>query len=512
MDFLILKIVFIGVVHSREGCVHKDYGNGGTVCVCDESHCDDLEAIHRTDKQVVTVYESSKSGHRLDKSVLNFGQKSVPKANKSVTINVDKSQALYQAIIGFGGAFTDAAGINIKSLPQILQKRLIEDYFGETGIEYTLGRIPIGGSDFSTHAYISVPIEIPLIKEAKAVSKHDIRLIASPWSAPAWMKNNSELNHGGFLIGQPGGKYYNAFANYLVKFLDAYKAQGIPVWGITIENEPEMAIYLGKIRNIKHPFNSMTFTPELQRDFLKLDLGPIMSAAGYGPNVTRVMVCDDQRPFISQWAQVIYGDKEAAQYVSGMAFHWYLNNVSNAVNLDTVHNQDQSKFILSTEACEMWMGKDQHVYLGSWQLFEKYAIDIIMDLNHWTGGWVDWNLALDTRGGPNWVNNFVDAPIIVNATAREYYKQPSFYSIAHFSKFLPPGAQRLNHTLAVDGPTDADTLLTTSFVRTDGGTVVVALNVGDTPIDVTINDVKQRQNITHLLSAHSMQTYIYFDN
>ncbi|CAG2120816.1 unnamed protein product, partial [Medioppia subpectinata] len=363
------------------------------------------------------------------------------------------------AIIGFGGAFTDAAGINIKSLPQILQKRLIEDYFGETGIEYTLGRIPIGGSDFSTHAYSyddnykndfqlkhfnlteeDFDLKIPLIKEAKEVSKHDLRLIASPWSAPAWMKNNSELNHGGFLIDQPGGKYYKAFANYLVKFLDAYKAEGIPLWGITIENEPEMPIYLDKLLGKKHPFNSMTFTPELQRDFLKLDLGPIMSAAGYGPNVTRVMVCDDNRPYVSQWAEVIYGDIEAAQYVSGMAFHWYMNSESNVGNLDTVHNQDPSKFILSTEACEMWFGMDHHVYLGSWQLFEKYATDIITDLNHWTGGWVDWNLALDTRGGPNWVNNFVDAPIIVNATAREYYKQPSFYSIAHFSKFLPPGA------------------------------------------------------------------------
>ncbi|CAG2110027.1 unnamed protein product, partial [Medioppia subpectinata] len=372
--------------HSRLPCVHRDYGNGGTVCVCDESHCDDLEAIHKTDKQVVTVYESSRSGHRLDKSVLNFGQNSVQKANKSVTINVDKTQPLYQAIIGFGGAFTDAAGINIKSLPQILQKRLIEDYFGETGIEYTLGRIPIGGSDFSIHAYSyddnykndfelkhfnltkeDFNDKIPLIKAAKQVSKHDLRLFGSPWSPPAWMKNNSELNHGGFLIDKPGGKYYKAFANYLVKFLDAYKAQGLPIWGITIENEPASTFIIGNL----HPWNSLSFTPELQRDFLKLDLGPIMSAAGYGPNVTRVMICDDQRPFISQWAQVIYGDKDAAQYVSGMAYHWYMNDKSNLINLDMVNNLDPTKFIISTEACETWQGQASRLYLGSWMLFER---------------------------------------------------------------------------------------------------------------------------------------------
>ncbi|CAG2120749.1 unnamed protein product, partial [Medioppia subpectinata] len=361
------------------------------------------------------------------------------------------------------GAFTDAAGINIKSLPQILQKRLIEDYFGETGIEYTLGRIPIGGTDFSTRGYTyddnykndlqlkhfnlteeDFNDKIPIIKAAKQVSKHGLRLLASPWTAPQWMKNISDVNHGDFLIGKPGGEYYKAYANYLVKFLDAYKAQGIPLWGLTLQNEPALALVIYP----KHWFNTMAFTPELYRDFLKLDFGPIMSAAGYGPNVTRVMVFDDNIHSVTQWANVIYRDSEAAQYVSGTAIHWYENNETNVNMLDTVHNQNPSKFILSTEACEMWQGKDHHVYLGSWKLFEKYATDIIRDLNHWVGGWVDWNLALDTNGGPNWSKNFVDAPIIVNATAREYYKQPSFYSIAHFSKFLPPGAQRLNHTLA----------------------------------------------------------------
>ncbi|CAG2110051.1 unnamed protein product [Medioppia subpectinata] len=140
-------------VYCRQECVHRDYGYGSTVCVCNAKHCDDLDPIERTLKGVVTVFETSKSGHRFDKTELKFGSKSAIRAAKSQTITVDKSKGVYQSIIGFGGAFTDAAGLNIKALPETLQNHIINDYFSKSGIEYTLGRIPIGGSDFSTHAY-----------------------------------------------------------------------------------------------------------------------------------------------------------------------------------------------------------------------------------------------------------------------------------------------------------------------------------------------------------------------
>ncbi|CAG2182964.1 unnamed protein product, partial [Oppiella nova] len=185
------------------------------------------------------------------------------------------------------------------------------------------------------------------------------------------------------------------------------------MWGITVENEPKA----GNDPNYK--FNCLGFTPELQRDFLKLDLGPILSAAGYGLNTTELMIFDDQRSQIYNWAKTILTDKEAAKYVSGVAFHWYENSVENIPNLDKSHEVDPSKFILNTEACEEWRGHDKHVYLGSWDAFERYANDILVDLNHWTSGWVDWNIVLDEQGGPNWVGNFVDAPIIVNAKSQE---------------------------------------------------------------------------------------------
>ncbi|CAG2110461.1 unnamed protein product, partial [Medioppia subpectinata] len=510
---------WITSANCREPCVHRDYGYGSTVCVCNEKHCDDLEPIEKTAAGVVTVYETSKSGHRFDKTVLNVGSNRGRKATKSQTITIDKSKGLYQRILGFGGAFTDSAGLNIKSLPETLQNRIIGDYFADTGVEYTLGRIPIGGSDFSTRAYSyddnstddfqfkrwaladeDFKYKIPLLKKAQEVSKHGIKYMASPWSPPAWMKTNHKLNNGGFLVGEPGGKYHKAYAQYLIKFLDAYKANGVSLWGLTIDNEPISGFMP------TYAWNSLGFTPETQRDFLKLDLGPALQAAGYGPNTTRVMICDDQRAFIDSWANTIYADREASKYVAGLAFHWYTNTDANIDKLDIAHLADPDKFLINTEACEEWKDQPKHVQLGNWATFERYANDIIIDLNHWTSGWVDWNLALDETGGPNWAKNMVDAPVIVNATAREYYKQPIFYAMGHFSKFLPPGAQRVYQS------TDKSVvgLQTTTFIRPDGGTAVLALNMGDEPIDITINDKRLKRNVSHILAARSMQTYLYY--
>ncbi|CAG2182462.1 unnamed protein product, partial [Oppiella nova] len=124
------------------------------------------------------------------------------------------------------------------------------------------------------------------------------------------MKNNTRLNRGGFLIDKPGGKYYKAFAHYLVKFLDAYKANGVPIWGLTMENEPLHS-------DPNYSFNSLGFTAELQRDFIKQDLGPILEEAGYGVNTTKLMIFDDNINQLLQWAQTILADRDAAKYISG---------------------------------------------------------------------------------------------------------------------------------------------------------------------------------------------------
>ncbi|CAG2170493.1 unnamed protein product, partial [Oppiella nova] len=509
----------------RQLCVHRDYGNGATVCVCNQTYCDDLRPITRTPAGVVKLYETSKSGDRFAEtelqfltSVVNSTANEPSVASKSVTIQLDRN-ILYQKIIGFGGAFTDSAGLNIQSLPHEMQRRLLSDYFSANGIEYSLGRIPIGGSDFSTHPYTyddvngdftldhfaltaeDLDYKIPYIKMAQELSANEIKLYGSPWSSPAWMKTNKKINNGGFLIGEPGNKYYQTFANYFVKFLDAYSKRNITMWGITIENEPNAGF------NSKYLWNSLGFSPELQRDFIKLDLGPTLAKAGYGIDKLKVMINDDQRPTVSEWARVILSDKKAAKYVSGSAFHWYESTPENIAQLDLAHNQFPDYFLLASEACEEWKGRTEKVSLGNWHTFDRYANDIITDLNHWTAGWTDWNLALDLEGGPNWVGNFVDSPIIINQTSAEYYKQPFFYALGHFSKFLSPDSVRIGVNT---GANELNELEVTAFRRTDNSTVLIVYNRNDEPIDLSINDINCG-SVNSRIKAYSLQTYIWFD-
>ncbi|CAG2115391.1 unnamed protein product, partial [Medioppia subpectinata] len=494
-------------------CAARDYGNGATVCVCNQSYCDDLRPIARTGAGIVTLYETSKSGDRFAESELTF-QTSVANSTKTVSIELNPN-VLYQKIIGFGGAFTDSAGLNIQTLSPEMQRRVIGDYFSSKGIEYSLGRIPIGGSDFSTHPYTyddvngdftldhfaltveDLDFKIPYIKMAQEMSANEIKLYGSPWSSPAWMKTNKKLNNGGFLIGEPGNKYYQTFANYFVKFLDAYSKRNITLWGITIENEPNAGY------NSKYLWNSLGFSPELQRDFIKQDLGPILADAGYGVDKLKVIINDDQRPTVSQWARVILSDPKAAQYVAGSAFHWYESTPENIDQLDMAHNEFPDYFLLASEACEEWKGREVKVSLGDWHTFDRYAHDIITDLNHWTAGWTDWNLALDLQGGPNWVGNFVDAPIIINKTSNEYYKQPFFYALGHFSKFLSPDSVRIG----VKQYNSVEGLEVTGFRRADNSTVLIVYNRNDEPIDLSVNDINCGSFKSHI-KANSLQSYI----
>lgn len=133
------------------GCTHRDYGNGASVCVCNTKHCDDLPQVQKTTKGVVTSFQTSKDGDRFAEKKLHFSESPI-KNSANITVTIDHKQK-FQKVIGFGGAFTDAAGLNIAKLPKELQERLIKDYFGKNGIEYTVGRVPIGGSDFSTRPY-----------------------------------------------------------------------------------------------------------------------------------------------------------------------------------------------------------------------------------------------------------------------------------------------------------------------------------------------------------------------
>lgn len=494
----IVLIVSFFLLLGVNACVHRNYSHGSsTVCVCNSTVCDNFPPIIKTPKGVVTAYVSSKNGDRFTKeSVTQFSKLPVTHVVPTVSITLDKSKK-YQNIIGFGGAFTDSAGINIAKLPKDMQTRLIKDYFGADGIEFQLGRVPIGGSDFSTRPYSyddhpnddnltmfalqpeDVHFKIPYIKMANELSPHKVKIYASPWSPPAWMKTNKKFNEGGFLIGEPGTHYWKIWAKYFVKFLDEYKKNKVDIWGITIQNEPEA----GYIEGFK--WNSLAINQTLERDFIKLDLGPELHKNAY--KNLKVMIHDGQLPLAKDFVEPILSDKDAEKYVHGIAFHWYLNFIANWTDLDELNKKYPNQFLLATEACQEAPedGSGDATALGSWNVFNRYAVDIIKDLNHFTTGWTTWNLALSTSGGPNWALNFVSSPIIVNETSQEYYKNPTFYAMGHFSKFLVSDSVRIHHEAKT---TDQENIMVTSFVRPDNGTVVIVLNKNNHSIIAQVND------------------------
>ncbi|VDO36931.1 unnamed protein product [Haemonchus placei] len=232
------------------------------------------------------------------------------------------------------------------------------------------------------------------------------------------------IQGGGALIGEVNGKYYRSYANYLIKFFEEYAKNGVPFWGMTLQNEPTS----GALPFYK--WQAMLFTASMQRDFVKVTLGPMLKSKNTTKDL-KVMALDDNRISLPGWADTIFNDPEASKYVDGIGVHWYLDALMPASVLTTTHNRHPEKFILATEACAgAFFGHSP--ILGDWYRAEEYAVNIIEDLNNFVTGWTDWNICLNEQGGPNWVENFVDSPIIVNATSDQFYKQPMFYAMGHF--------------------------------------------------------------------------------
>ncbi|XP_015793046.1 glucosylceramidase-like [Tetranychus urticae] len=494
MIFLQLLTVFLVLnISLANDCVKRTYTADSFVCVCDADKCDTLDIQKTVQPGYIAIYDSDQKTDRLDKTIVPVGQlesRIDQTKNNQFTLNVNVKD-LKQKILGFGGCFTDGAVINIASLSNGLVKSLMYDYFGENGLEYNIGRVPIGASDSSTHAYSldDTPFDftlshfalaeedtkyrIPLLKVAKMLNP-EFRAFASAWSSPTWMKTNHLFHTAGGLIWKPGDVYYKLWAQYYVKYLNAYLDHGVKFWGLTTENEP-----VAGLKGLN--WGTLGMTPEDIRDFVKLDLGPALKAAGWGKDNLTIMIHDDSTDTIDDYELVILNDPEAAQYVKGIAYHWYSRNYpSSYQTLSKVHDKYPDYFLFSSEAGN---GGAASEHLGDWGRAESYAIDILEGLQHWSTGWTDWALAVDTAGGPNWAKNWVDATIVVNATAQEYYKNPMYYALAHFTKFLPIGSTRIGSSV-VNAPANVHT---TSFITPDNTLVLILLNMGNDKIDLTIN-------------------------
>lgn len=372
----------------------------------------------------------------------------------------------FQKIIGFGGSFTEAAAVTFYMLPAARQAELLRAYFDpKSGHGYTLCRTHINSCDFAlgNYAYdeVSGDVELrhfsierdrqallPMIKVAFDVADDPLKILASPWSPPAWMKTNGEMNHGGRL--KP--EYRPAWAEYYCRYIEAYAGEDIPIWGLTVQNEPEA----------KQTWDSCLYTAEEERDFVRDHLGPALARHRLAD--VRLLIWDHNRDVMFTRAKTVFDDPAAAKYVWGTGFHWY-EKPQRFDNVQRVHDAYPDKHLIFTEGCQ-----EGGPHLGEWGLGERYAHAMLNDLNAWTEGWIDWNLLLDEQGGPNHVGNYCSAPIIADTRTGELLYQSSYYYIGHFSRFIRPGARRIGCRVSTEN------LEATAFRNPDGELVVVVLN------------------------------------
>lgn len=415
-----------------------------------------------TSKTVEVVQTSKTNADRLAKLPSLTFQETSDYSSASVIVDTHKQ---YQVFEGFGGAFTEAAAVTFYKLPEALRAQVLKAYFDEKeGHGYRFCRTHINSCDFSTgnYAYTEVPGDvkfehfsidrdrqalIPLIKEATQVAGEPLQMLATPWSPPAWMKTNGKMNNGGQL--KP--EYREAWARYYARYIREYEQEGIPIWGVSVQNEPEAV----------QTWDSCVYSGEDERDFVRDHLGPTLHREGLADK--KIVIWDHNRDRLFERAKLVYDDPEAASYVWGAGFHWYVGD--NFDNVQLTHDVYPDKQLLFTEGCQ-----ECGTHHNSWDMGERYARSIINDLNHWTVGWIDWNLMLDESGGPNHVGNFCSAPVIANLASGVVYYESSFYYIGHFSRYIRPGAKR------VLCATTMDELEATAFLNTDGQVAVVVMN------------------------------------
>lgn len=465
------------------------------------------------------VYETSAAGNALTR-VTSFTCNDNP-----ILIKINPEEK-FQTITGFGGSFTESAAHVLYKLSPANRKKIMDAYFGEEGANYSLTRTHINSCDFSTKSYAyamtdgdknleNFSIEedlknnlIPMILEAKSISKNGFNIIASPWTAPPWMKDNKKWVGGKLLP-----EYNDTWALYFSKYISAYQEKGIKIWGLTVENEPH-----GNGNN----WESMLFSPIEMTNFVQYHLGPKLKKDGKSD--VKILGYDQNRAGIKEWVDEMYKDEKSSEYISGTAIHWYESTYEVFPEaLQYAHQKAPNKYLIQTEACidseiphwqdDAWYWKKEATDWGwdwasekekylhpKYAPVNRYAVDIIGCLNNWVDGWIDWNMVLDQNGGPNWFKNWCVAPVLADVQKDEVYFTPLYYVMAHFSKFMRPGAIKIGCTI------NSDTLVATAVKNPDNTIAIVVFNPTEKTETLAISIKNHTETIS--INANALQTII----
>jgi len=457
--------------------------------------------------KIRAIYETAKdTPSRLTKLEPAARRMDTPKY-PSCIVKLDPSKR-GQRFSGFGGALTESSGYVLDRLPPEARRAVLNAFFSPaSGHGYVLARTHVNSCDFSLENWACVrekdetlgsfsmerPLayQIPLIKDAMTAAGGDLRLMVSPWSPPAWMKDNGEMNHGGRLL--PG--YQALWARYVRRFLDELADLGIPTWCVTVQNEPEAT----------QTWDSCRWTGTEEAEFAVNHLGPELEKTG---REIPILVWDHNRDRLKDRFAESMAVPGADRYVAGAAFHWYSGDQYD--NVAWVAENYPGKMLVFTEGCIEGGPRP-----GAWFTGERYAHNIINDLNAGCTAWIDWNVALDLEGGPNHAGNFCDAPVLVDVEAGTYEYQSSYYYIGHFSRFIRPGAVRLG--VSMDSwmvPACADGRMgnmmeATAFENEDGAIALVLCNRTEADMIYLVEDPDTGERTPYRCPPRGIQTILF---
>lgn len=467
----------------------------------------------------ISVFETSASGNKLQK-IEQFSTSSEEQA--LIRLFPDQKR---QTITGFGGSFTESSAYLLNQLSPKKREQVLQAYFGNDGAKYSLTRTHINSCDFSLSNYSYAPVPgdmaldsfsidedmddiIPMIKDAKRISTEGFKIISSPWTAPPWMKDNKQWVGGKLLP-----EYYDTWALFFSKYIDAYADQGIDIWGLTVENEPH-----GNDSN----WESMHYSPEEMTDFVQNHLGPKLEKDGKAE--VKILGYDQNRAELGKWVDTMFKDEGTSKYYAGTAIHWYESTFDFfPEELQYAHEKAPEKHLIQTEACvdaevpkwqdDVWYWSKEATDWGwDWAPEEqkhlhpkyvpvfRYARDIIGCLNNWVDGWVDWNMVLDKQGGPNWFKNWCVAPVIADPENDEVYFTPIYYTLSHFSKYIRPGAQ------IIGLESSNDSIMVTAAINPDGSLAVILFNPEEQPMNYRL-ELNNKANEL-IISAQAIQTIL----
>jgi len=397
-----------------------------------------------------------------EKVLLQKGKQTATNGNPDAIVTIDPEQR-YQTVDGFGFTLTGGSAQLIMAMSENARKKLLHELFSSSGIRISYIRISVGASDLNpdVFTYDDLPAGqtdtgllkfslvkdgaagtglIPLLKQILAIQP-GVKILATPWTAPTWMKDNGK-SMGGKLL----PAYYRTYANYLVKYIRAMKAEGIVIDAMTPQNEP--------LHGGNNP--SMVMLAEEQAQFIRDHLGPVSRAEG----ITTKIIAYDHNCNKPEYPLTVLNDEGARPFVDGSAFHLYEGDIS---ALSVVKKAYPEKNLYFTE---QWTGAKGD-FDGDLHWHMKNVV--IGSMSNWSRVALEWNLANDLAYGPHTPGGCTECKGALTISADQWHRNVAYYIIAHASKWVLPGSVRI--------ASESNNLINqVAFIRPDGKTVLIMQN------------------------------------